>query len=114
MKNCVMLGLAACLCGLAAEPAKNSVEFRKDFLEKFQRTGLNTTPGDAMLLRILIEAQGAKRGIEVGVASGFGAINMGIGFERTGGKLISVEIDPRRAEVARGNLEKVGLEGSAR
>ena len=65
-----------------------------------------------MLLRILIEAQGAKRGIEVGVASGFGAVNMGIGFERTGGKLISVEIDPRWAEVARGNLEKVGLEGT--
>jgi predicted O-methyltransferase YrrM len=107
-----MLGLAACLCGLAAEPAKNSVEFRTEFLEKFQRTGLNTTPGDAMMLRILIEAQGAKRGIEVGAASGFGAIHMGIGFERTGGKLISVEIDPRRAEVTRENLKKVGLEGT--
>jgi predicted O-methyltransferase YrrM len=65
-----------------------------------------------MMLRILIEAKGARRGIEVGVASGFGAINMGIGFERTGGKLISVEIDPRRAEVTRENLKKVGLEGT--
>ena len=27
----------------AQAPAKNSEEFRKDFIEKFQRTGLNTT-----------------------------------------------------------------------
>lgn len=109
--NKVMLAmLAAAAMATAAEPARNTPEFRKDFIEKFARTGLNTTPGDAMLLRILIEARGAKRGIEVGAASGFGAINMGIGFERTGGRLVSVEIDPRRAEETRQNLAKVGLE----
>lgn len=100
----------ASLACVAADPANNSAEFRKEFLDKFQRTGLNTTPGDAMMLRILIEARGAQRGIEVGAASGFGAINMGIGFERTGGKLTSVEIDPKRAEVTRQNLAQVGLE----
>ena len=63
-----------------------------------------------MMLRILIEATRAKRGIEVGTNAGYGAINMGIGFERTGGRLYSVEIDPRMAEAARQNLEKAGLE----
>lgn len=63
-----------------------------------------------MMLRILVESMGAKRGIEVGVASGFGAINMGIGFERTKGQLYSIEIDPKRAAEARGNVAKVGLE----
>ena len=92
------------------EPDKTSDEFRKAFLEKFQRTSLNTTPGDAMMLRILVESRGAQRGVEVGVATGFGAINMGIGFERTGGHLYSLEINPRWAAEARRNLEKAGLD----
>src|ERR1019366_394508 len=49
---------------------------------------------DAMMLRILIESRGAKRGVEVGGNVGYGAINMGIGFERTAGRLYSLEIDP--------------------
>lgn len=93
-----------------AEPPKNSPEFRKVFLESFHRTGLNTTPGDAMMLRILLESRHAKRGIEVGTASGFGSMNMGIGFERTGGHLYSLEIDPARAEETKQNLAKIGLE----
>ena len=54
--------------------------------------------------------RGAKRGVEVGTNSGYGAINMGIGFERTGGHLYTVEISPRMVQTARQNLEKVGLD----
>jgi predicted O-methyltransferase YrrM len=96
----------------SAEQNKKSIEFRNEFIKNFHRTGLNTTPGDAMMLRILVESSGAKRGIEVGSASGFGAINMGIGFERTGGHLYTLEIDPRSAEVCQDNLQKVGLEST--
>ena len=108
-----VLTATAVVCSLSlsgAEPPKNSALFRKAFVENFQRIGLNTTPGDAMMLRILVESAGCKRGIEVGVASGFGAVNMGIAFERTGGKLFSLEIDPKFVKQARENLEKVGLE----
>jgi predicted O-methyltransferase YrrM len=68
-----------------------------------------TTAEDAMMLRILIESRGAKRGVEVGGNVGYGAIHMGIGFERTGGRLYSVEIDSGNVRTARGNLESVGL-----
>jgi predicted O-methyltransferase YrrM len=98
------------LIACAAEPEKSSVAFRNQFIEDFQRTALNTTPGDAMMLRILIESAGARRGIEVGSASGFGAINMGIAFERTGGHLHTLEIDPDQVRLCRDNLEQVGLE----
>jgi predicted O-methyltransferase YrrM len=97
-----------CLGALAED--KTSPAFRKAFLEQIPNNSLNTTFGDAMMLRILIESAGAKRGVEVGVAAGFGAIHMGIGFERTGGHLYSLEIDPRRAEVSRQNIAQVGLE----
>jgi predicted O-methyltransferase YrrM len=87
-----------------------SPEFRKQFIDSFKRTSLNTTPGDAMMLRILVESAGAKRGVEVGTASGFGAINMGIAFERTGGHLWTFDIDPKAVQETRENLKKVGLE----
>jgi len=108
-----LAGLLSCAITMNAEDRKSSSqEFRKQFIDDFQRTGLNTTPGDAMMLRILIESRKAARGVEVGVASGFGAINMGIGFERTGGHLYSIEIDPQRAREAAANVAKVGLEKS--
>jgi predicted O-methyltransferase YrrM len=94
----------------AGDPNKMSPEFRKQFIDNFRRTSLNTTPGDAMMLRILVESSGAKRGVEVGSASGFGAINMGVGFERTGGHLWTHDIDPAAVRETRENLEKVGLE----
>ncbi len=90
--------------------ARMSDAAREDFLQAFQRIGMNTTPGDAMLLRILIEAKGAKRGVEVGSATGFGAMNMGIGFERTGGHLTTIDIDPEMVRTCRENVAKIGLE----
>lgn len=96
----------------SGEQNKMSNEFRKRFIKNFQRTSLNTTEGDAMMLRILAESAGAKRGLEVGSANGFGAINMGIAFERTGGHLYTLEIDPRSIKECRENLKKVGLENT--
>jgi len=109
---CVAVLSLAGLCAYAAQSngSKTSPEFRKQFIDNFKRTGLNTTPGDAMMLRILVESARAKRGVEVGAASGYGAINMGIAFERTGGHLWTHEIDPKWSKETRENLEKVGLE----
>jgi len=92
------------------EAAKPTDAFRRKFIKEFRRSGLNTTPGDAMMLRILVQSRSAKRGIEVGSANGYGAINMGVGFERTGGHLFTLEIDSRMAEGCRENVRKMGLE----
>ena len=94
------------------EQNKSSDEYREQFIESFPRLSINTTAGDAMMLRILVESTRAQRGIEVGSANGFGAINMGIGFERTGGHLYTLEIDPKMARECRENLRKVGLENT--
>ncbi len=106
------VGLASCSVILAdsAEQDKTSREFREQFIRDFNRTGMDTTIGDAMMLRILVESARCKRGVEVGSYNGFGAINMGIGFERTGGHLYTLEINPRRVKECRENLQKVGLE----
>jgi predicted O-methyltransferase YrrM len=84
--------------------------FRSDFIENFRRIGMNTTPDDARFLRILVEASRAKHGLEIGVANGYGAIVMGLGFERNGGHLTSVEADAAMAATARANIKKMQLQ----
>jgi predicted O-methyltransferase YrrM len=106
------IGLAG-FGALIAKPAgqdKTGNEFREQFVKNFQRISLNTTAGDAMMLRILVESMNAKRGIEVGSATGYGAVNMGIAFERTGGHLYTLEISPDMVKQCRDNIKKVGLE----
>jgi predicted O-methyltransferase YrrM len=85
-------------------------DFRRQYVKDFKRIGLNTTPGDAMMLRILVESANLKRGVEVGTATGFGAINMGVAFERTGGHLYTIDIDPKMVTTAREHVSKMGLD----
>jgi predicted O-methyltransferase YrrM len=48
--------------------------------------------------------------VEVGAATGFGALNMGIAFERNGGHLYTIDIDSGMVRKSRENLKAVGLE----
>jgi predicted O-methyltransferase YrrM len=106
-----MVCVAVLGTGMAmAQEAKMSHPEREKFLNDFKRSALNSTPGDAMMLRILVQASGAKRGVEVGTADGYGAIQMGIGFERNGGTLTTLEIDSGMVESARANIKKVGMD----
>jgi predicted O-methyltransferase YrrM len=108
---CAVVVGGLCLSVHSQEKAetKMSDAAREEFIRSFRRTGLATTPEDAMLLRILVQSRGAKRGIEVGTERGFGAINMGMGFARTGGHLYTLEISPRVAKIARENIRKMQL-----
>lgn len=85
-------------------------QFRAEFIGKFPRIPWNSTPGDAQLLRILIESTRAKNGLEIGVATGYGAIVMGLGFERNGGCLTSIDPDAEMVKAARSNIRKMQLQ----
>jgi len=106
----VLLGLGGLVVYSAEESKKMTDAEREQFIKDFHRTGLNTTLGDAMMLRILVEGARCKRGVEVGSATGFGAINMGVGFERTGGHLWTIDIDPQMVKTCRENVARMGLE----
>jgi caffeoyl-CoA O-methyltransferase len=84
--------------------------FRNAFMAGFRRIGMNTTPGDARLLRILIESSRAKSGLEIGTATGYGAMVMGLGFERNGGHLTSIDADAKMVATARANIRKMALQ----
>ena len=64
---------------------------------------------DGRFLRLLVVTRGAKRALEIGAASGYSAIWMGLGMRDTGGKLVTIEYDKARAAEAAANVKKAGL-----
>jgi predicted O-methyltransferase YrrM len=64
---------------------------------------------DGRFMRLLVLSSGAKRALEIGAASGYSAIWIGLGMRETGGKLVTIEYDKTRAQQAMGNIKKAGL-----
>src|SRR5687767_4440167 len=64
---------------------------------------------DGRFLRLLVVTRGAKHALEIGAASGYSAIWLGLGMRETGGKLVTVEYDKARASEAAANIRKAGL-----
>ncbi|MBV6701251.1 O-methyltransferase [Kitasatospora aureofaciens] len=66
-------------------------------------------PNQGKLLHLLALAQGARRILEVGTLGGYSAIWLARALPADG-TLITLEIDPKHAEVARENLAHAGLD----
>jgi caffeoyl-CoA O-methyltransferase len=77
---------------------------------KAKDTGqLAVSEEDGRFLRVLIAARGAKRALEIGGASGYSAIWMGMGLRETGGRLVTIEYDAARAKELEDNITRAGL-----
>jgi predicted O-methyltransferase YrrM len=64
---------------------------------------------DGRFLRVLVAARGAKSILEIGAASGYSAIWLGLGARESGGRVVAIEYDAQRAREAAGNVRKAGL-----
>ena len=64
---------------------------------------------DGRFLRVLVGATNARQVLEIGAASGYSAIWIGMGLRQTGGKLTTIEFDPVRAKEAAANVQRAGL-----
>lgn len=64
---------------------------------------------DGRFLRLLVASSGSKRALEIGAASGYSAIWIGLGLRETGGRLVTIEYDPQRAKEAEANIAKAGM-----
>jgi predicted O-methyltransferase YrrM len=69
---------------------------------------INVAPNQGKLLMMLAQMIGARRILEIGTLGGYSTIWLARGLA-PGGRLITLELDPRCAEVARGNLDRAGL-----
>jgi predicted O-methyltransferase YrrM len=64
---------------------------------------------DGRFLRVMIATRGAKSILEIGAASGYSGIWLGLGARETGGKVTAIEFDPQRAREAAANISRAGL-----
>ena len=64
---------------------------------------------DGRFLRTLVASTNAKRVLEIGGASGYSGIWIGLALRETGGRLVTIEYDPVRAKEAAANIKAAGL-----
>jgi predicted O-methyltransferase YrrM len=65
-------------------------------------------PGEARLVEVLLKLVGARRVVEIGALAGYSAIRIARALP-AGGRLWTLEADPKHAAVARGNLQAAGV-----
>jgi predicted O-methyltransferase YrrM len=69
----------------------------------------NVEPETAAMLNVLIRAKQARHVLEIGTSNGYSTIWLADAVQATGGRLISLDIEPARTALARENLARAGL-----
>jgi predicted O-methyltransferase YrrM len=69
---------------------------------------IDVSPLQGKFLQFLIHATQARRVLEIGLLGGYSTMWMARALPR-GGRIVSLEFDPRHAEVASTNLKRAGL-----
>jgi predicted O-methyltransferase YrrM len=71
----------------------------------------NVEPDTAELLGVLVRAIRSRRILEIGTSNGHSTLWLADAAEAVDGRVETLDIDPRRTELARANLERAGLAG---
>ena len=79
-------------------------------LEKTAKQYTNIAPENGQFLSILIRSIQARTVLEVGTSNGYSTIWLAAALKETGGRLITLEFDQKRAEEAQAHLQEVGLD----
>ena len=69
---------------------------------------INVAPNQGKFLSLLAQMQGASRILEIGTLAGYSTIWLARALPETG-KLVTLELDPKHAQVARANIDRAGL-----
>jgi len=81
-------------------------------LETSERAGLpaiSVSPTQGKLLQMLAQMIDAQSILEIGTLGGYSTIWLARGI-RAGGRLITLEVDPKHAEVAQRNISRAGMQ----
>ena len=69
---------------------------------------ISITPNQGKLLQVLTKLSGASRVLEIGTLGAYSTIWIGRALAPDG-EIVTLEVDPNHAEVARKNIERAGL-----
>jgi predicted O-methyltransferase YrrM len=109
----VALTLAAATAGKPTadlEGEKMILTVLDEMWEKEREGMLNIPPSDGRILRLLTEATNAQHVVEIGTSNGYSGIWFCLALRTTGGKLTTHEIDSARADLARRNFKRAGVD----
>lgn len=100
-------------------PFENPIQPSDDVEEKIlttleeMRAGpqyANVSVRDGRVLRLLTETTNAQRVVEIGTSTGESAVWFALALRKTGGHLFTHEVDEERAQIARENFQKAGID----
>lgn len=111
-----IFGLAAlAACGASADvqnTGSSALDVKvRAFLERHRGTwrDLNVPESDGRLLYDLVLKHGFQRGLEIGTSTGHSTIWIAWALSKTGGQLMTIEIDRNRHGEALANFKEAGL-----
>ena len=70
---------------------------------------ISVSPPQGKFLNLLARVQGARNILEIGTLGGYSAIWLARALPPGGGRLVTLEVDAKHAELARANLARAGL-----
>jgi len=79
-------------------------------VEAYQKRLGMVAPEEGKALQMLIEISSAKNVLEIGTGCGFSALWMSKGLIKTGGKLVTIDSNPKMVKLAKENIKKAGVE----
>jgi predicted O-methyltransferase YrrM len=95
------------LCGLLA-PDDPGLAATVETSAAAGMPAIQVAPNQGKLLALLAQAVDARRVLEVGTLGGYSTIWIARALA-PGGRVLTLELDPKHAEVARGNLARAGV-----
>ncbi|MBD3190327.1 MAG: O-methyltransferase [Candidatus Heimdallarchaeota archaeon] len=96
------------LLSLLKDLERIDADERKQGLPVDQRMR-NIQPEVGLFLNILIKATKAKTILEIGTSNAYSTIWIGLAAKENNGKVITLENDPKKTQLAKENLGKAGL-----
>jgi predicted O-methyltransferase YrrM len=108
----ILLGLVFLILtsARAADNVPPAIEQLLNSIRAADKGQLAVSEEDGRFLRLLVASTNARHILEIGAASGYSAIWMGLGLRETGGRLTTIEYDPVRAKEAQANVRRAGLQ----
>lgn len=112
MVTFLLTGLSSLICVSDLSPQSQDLDARvRKFLQSRRGTwrDMNVPASDGQALYDIIVEHGYQRALEIGTSTGRSGIWIAWALSKTGGKLITIEIDESRHREAVANFEAAGL-----
>jgi len=93
----------------AQDPDRKALE-RLAWMPQNQTGMLNVNANEGAFLRDLVVKVKAKRALEIGTSNGYSSIWLALGLRRTGGRLMTLEINDDKVKLAQESFRLAGVD----